>query len=99
MISNDILKKKILDKAFNGELSNNLNIINHTDGYYPIPQNWKWYKLGEVVNIVNGFTPLKTEKSFWDKEEINWFTIDDIRSQGQYITKTKQFITIYQNIL
>lgn len=93
MINNDLLKKKILDKAFKGELSGHINISEPSDGYYSIPQNWKWYKLGDIVNIVNGFTPLRTEKSFWDKEEINWFTIEDIRLQGQYITKTKQYIT------
>ena len=33
---------------------------------FDIPENWKWYRLGELFNIVNGFTPLKSNPEFWE---------------------------------
>ena len=46
-----------------------------------------------VFNIVNGFTPLRTNDDFWNSDDIPWFTVDDIKSQGHIINKTNQFIT------
>ena len=92
MISNELLKKKILVQAFTGQLIDN-QITFEKNGYYPIPNQWNWLRLKDVVKIVNGFTPLRSEKTFWNKNEINWFTIEDIREQGHYINHTKQYIT------
>jgi len=50
-------------------------------------------KLGEVCTIVNGSTPLRSEKEFWNNGNISWFTVDDIREQGRIINFTKQKIT------
>ena len=92
MISNELLKKKILDQAFTGQLIG-YQIAFEKNGYYSIPNHWNWLRLKDIVKIVNGFTPLKSEKTFWNKKEINWFTIEDIREQGHYINHTKQYIT------
>lgn len=92
MISNELLKKKILDQAFTGQLIG-YQIALEKNGYYSIPNHWNWLRLKDIVKIVNGFTPLKSEKTFWNKKEINWFTIEDIREQGHYINHTKQYIT------
>jgi type I restriction enzyme S subunit len=54
---------------------------------------WEVKKLGEVCNIVNGSTPLRSNKDFWVNGNFPWFTIDDIREQGRIITKTKQKVT------
>lgn len=54
---------------------------------------WKVEKLGDVCDIVNGSTPLRSNKSFWENGNISWFTIDDIRTQGRKITETKQKVT------
>lgn len=93
MISNDKIKSKLLKMAFNGDLLGIKEKVESNKGYYAIPNNWEWKKIGDIVNIVNGFTPLRTEKTFWDKPEINWFTIEDMRRQGHFINKTEQFIT------
>lgn len=53
----------------------------------------KIVKLGEVVDLVNGSTPLKTNKDFWVNGDVPWFTVDDLRKQGKYITHTEKFIT------
>ena len=46
-------------------------------------------ELGEVCNIFNGATPLRSNLEFWNDGEINWFTIDDIREQGRIIKEYK----------
>ena len=54
---------------------------------------WEVKKLGDVCEIFNGSTPLKSNKEYWDNGTINWFTIKDIRSQGRNIKSTEQKIT------
>ena len=46
-----------------------------------------------MCSIVNGFTPLRSESRFWDCGTINWFTVEDIKNQGEIIYSTKQKIT------
>jgi type I restriction enzyme S subunit len=53
----------------------------------------KIFKLGEVVDLINGSTPLKSNKNYWSNGDVPWFTVDDLRSQGKYITYTEKFIT------
>ena len=53
----------------------------------------KTVKIGEVVDLLNGSTPLKTNKNFWVNGDVPWFTVDDLRKQGKYITHTAKFIT------
>ena len=60
---------------------------------FPIPNNWAWSRLSSMCSIVNGFTPLRSESKFWDCGTINWFTVEDIKSQGEMIYSTKQKIT------
>lgn len=56
-------------------------------------KNWERKSLGDVCEIVNGSTPLRTNKDFWENGNFPWFTIDDIREQGRIITDTKQKVT------
>ena len=60
---------------------------------FEIPNSWCWMRLNNLCNITNGFTPLRTEPKFWENGKINWFTIEDIRKQGEYIYQTTQKIT------
>lgn len=55
--------------------------------------NYKLLNLGELCEIINGKTPLRSDYTFWDNGTIPWFTIDDIRRQGRIITETRQKIT------
>jgi type I restriction enzyme S subunit len=50
-------------------------------------------KIGEVVDLFNGSTPLKTNKDYWINGDIPWFTVEDLRKQGKFITYTEKFIT------
>lgn len=56
-------------------------------------ENWTTRKLGEVCELVNGSTPLRTAREYWDGGVFPWFTIDDIREQGRIIRYTKQHVT------
>ena len=56
-------------------------------------QKWDMVELGEVCEIYNGSTPLRSDESYWENGEVPWFTIDDIRKQGRIIRKTSQKIT------
>ena len=60
---------------------------------FEIPNNWVWSRLSSMCSIVNGFTPLRSESRFWDCGTINWFTVEDIKNQGEMIYSTKQKIT------
>lgn len=60
---------------------------------YDIPSSWKWVRLGSICNIINGFTPQKSNPEFWNNGTIPWFTIEDVRKQGRFIEKTGQFIS------
>lgn len=53
----------------------------------------KLIQIGEYFKILNGSTPSRKVKKYWDDGNIPWFTIDDIRRQGRVITNTSQHIT------
>jgi type I restriction enzyme M protein len=53
----------------------------------------KLIQIGEYFEILNGSTPSRKEKKYWDNKDIPWFTIEDIRLQGRTIRETSQHIT------
>ena len=59
---------------------------------FDIPDNWAWSRIKNIYDIRNGFTPLKTESKFWSNGTIPWFTVDDIRKNGNIIYCTQQKI-------
>lgn len=59
---------------------------------FEIPDSWMWFRLGNLCNIINGFTPLRSNDAFWSNPTIPWFTVDDIHTQGRRIRKTVQSI-------
>lgn len=105
----DEMRKSILFEAFIGNLVDNSKDSNTlikveeiikkiNKNYKPIennliPRTWKTFKFGDIFDIINGFTPLRSNEEFWNKNEIPWFTVDDINEQGRIINYTKQFIT------
>ncbi len=86
-------EKQSLIKA--GKIKKEKQLLEITEDEIPfdIPESWKWYRIGELFNIVNGFTPLKSNPEFWTDGDIPWFTIEDVRRQGRFISSTEKFIT------
>ena len=60
---------------------------------FDIPNSWEWARLESIADIVNGFTPKRSEVQFWDNGKVPWFTALDIRAQGRIINWTEQTIT------
>lgn len=56
-------------------------------------KGWNVKYLGDLCDIVNGSTPLRSNKDFWENGTFPWFTIEDIREQGREIYYTKQKVT------
>ena len=54
---------------------------------------WQEETIGNLCEIINGKTPLRSNNEFWENGDVPWFTIDDQRKQGRIISKTNQFIT------
>jgi type I restriction enzyme S subunit len=67
--------------------------IQEEDIPFDIPDNWRWVRLGKLVQIKNGFTPKRTDESLWNPKEIPWFTVEDIHEQGIIIHQTAQAIS------
>lgn len=55
--------------------------------------SWETVELGNICDITNGSTPLRSNADFWENGKINWFTIEDIRRFGRQINQTTQFVT------
>ena len=60
---------------------------------FEIPDSWSWVRIGELCNVTNGFTPLRSNPKFWENGTINWFTVEDIHRQGEFIYETTQKIS------
>ena len=86
-------EKQALIKAGKIKKQKPLPEITEDEIPFEIPESWKWYRIGEVFNIVNGFTPLKSNPVFWLDGDIPWFTIEDVHRQGRFITTTEKFIS------
>lgn len=69
-----------------------LSEITEDEKPFEIPESWMWVRLESLCNIINGFTPSRSNPDFWNGD-IPWFTIDDVREQGRFISYTKQHIT------
>jgi len=67
--------------------------ISERDLPFKIPQNWRWIKLGWVMNIDRGGSP-RPIKAYITNETngINWIKIGDVAKDGKYITETKEKI-------
>ncbi|MEZ5593902.1 MAG: restriction endonuclease subunit S [Gammaproteobacteria bacterium] len=72
-----------------GEFSDLERVFERTKSY-EIPQEWEWFRLGELGSIAGGGTPRKSEESFWNGE-IPWVTPKDMKVS--YIESSQVTIT------
>lgn len=98
MISNDLLKRKILDSAIHGTLiKNDLSLqpveYNQIGNKYSfeLPPNWKWLTLSQISTLSVGKTPSTNDNSLWDGD-IDWISISDMKHR-KYVTNTSRKIT------
>ena len=83
---NTVTKKQILE-------SNDIGLVYSRYLKKKLDSEYKYYFINDICDVVNGSTPSRKNKSYWEKGTIPWFTIDDLREQGHYIKKTRQKIT------
>lgn len=57
------------------------------------PDGVEWKTLGDIFVMRNGYTPSKSEPSFWEGGTIPWFRMDDIRSNGNILADSIQHVT------
>lgn len=51
------------------------------------------YKMTDIFNLKNGFTPSKSNEEFWKNGLIPWFRMEDIRERGGILSDAKQHVT------
>ena len=56
------------------------------------PDGVEFVELRQLFNYRNGYTPSKSEKSFWDEGTIPWFRMEDLREKGGVLTDSLQHI-------
>ena len=54
---------------------------------------WETDTMGTIFDIKNGYTPSKSNPSFWDNGTIPWFRMEDIRKNGHILSDSIQHVT------
>lgn len=89
MIDTQAFRSKILDLAIHGRLTKQSDSETvHCDSIqdaatepFPIPNNWKWLRIENVVSKdLGGGTPSKTVSEYWDNGTIPWMSVKDFSS-------------------
>ena len=57
------------------------------------PEGVEYKKLSELFNTRNGYTPSKSNTSFWENGTIPWFRMEDIRINGGILTKARKYVS------
>jgi len=56
----------------------------------PLPEGWKWNKIGDLCKVVSGGTPSRSKPKYWNGQ-IPWVKISDMRSF--FVKDTEEKIT------
>ena len=56
-------------------------------------REWKTDAMETIFDIKNGYTPSKSNPSFWDNGTIPWFRMEDIRKNGHILSDSIQHVT------
>lgn len=52
-----------------------------------------WKELGEISNLNGGYTPKRSNDEYWKNGTVPWFTLKDIRKNGDLLTRSIEAIT------
>ncbi len=53
----------------------------------------EWCRLEDVFELRGGYTPLKSNRDFWDGGTIPWYRMEDIRANGRILHDAIQHVT------
>jgi len=85
-------KQQLIDV---GELKKESKLQEIDAGEIPfvLPSNWKWVRLGDVLQIARGGSPRPIKSYITEaKDGVNWIKIGDTQKNSKYINKTKEKI-------
>ena len=54
------------------------------------PQGVVYYKLSQLFETKNGYTPSKNNSEYWTNGTVPWFRMEDIRENGRILCKAIQ---------
>lgn len=55
--------------------------------------NYRAYRLKDIFELRNGYTPSKAVSEFWEDGTIPWFRMEDIRKNGRILSDSIQHVT------
>ncbi len=58
---------------------------------FDIPESWEWARISDLFNVMTGATPLKSNKSYYDKKEVAYIKTGDV--QNCLIYEANEFIS------
>ena len=58
-----------------------------------VPLGWEAIPVQHFFEFRNGYTPSKSETSFWTNGTIPWYRMEDIRKSGRKLNESIQYIT------
>lgn len=70
---------------------NHTNQKNQGSDKGELPVGWIWKTIEEVADVTTGVTPLRTNKSYWDKGTIPWITSGALNDE--FVSKSEEFVT------
>lgn len=104
MMDTELLKMKVIDLAVQGKLILNdenevaplispleRDRILDEDKQFEIPLNWRWSKIGWIMDIDRGGSP-RPIKAFLttDEDGINWIKIGDVEKMENIFVKLRR---------
>jgi type I restriction enzyme, S subunit len=62
------------------------------DAPFDLPIDWRWVRLGSIVDFSAGRTPSRNDTSFWNTGDYAWVSIADL-PDGETVTATKETVS------
>ena len=57
------------------------------------PDGVEYKKLSDIFSTRNGYTPSKSNISYWENGTVPWFRMEDIRENGHILAKALQYVS------
>lgn len=85
----------------NNSINRDIKMANDNKKYIPMLRfsefqndgEWSTDTMETIFDIKNGYTPSKSNPTFWDNGTIPWFRMEDIRKNGHILSDSIQHIT------
>lgn len=85
----------------NNSINRDVKMTNDNKKYIPalrFPEfqndgEWSTDTMETIFDIKNGYTPSKSNPSFWDNGTVPWFRMEDIRKNGHILSDSIQHVT------